>query len=156
MESNKKIINLSVVAIILAIVSIFYTVNSTSSRLNWRVVQSEAGNLEIYLQGENSSKVAGADIKLYFDKNNYQVASVEAGGFFAQSLFIIKDNNNLSYSLMINPEDKVPNDPTKPIMKVHLVQNKVSGLKFYVLPSSQVYISKVGGAFPKDSMLILK
>jgi hypothetical protein len=138
------------------ILSTFVAKFDSSENLHWDIKQVGNSEVDVYLKGPSVNKVIGADIDLFFDKNNLKITSVDPGGFFSDPIVIRLDNRNLFYSLMVNPESKIGPDSSKPLFKFHLLPNEVSGYKFYVLPSSQVYLSKIGGSFPKASWQNLK
>jgi len=150
--ATNKLILLSILSIFLSILSLF--LNNNRNDLTWSAVQTN-GDINVYLKGASVEKVAGLDLKVLFDKN-VQVSSVEAGGFFVNPIIIKFDDNNFSYSLMSNPENKVANDLSKPVVIIHLTQNYLVGTKFYVLPTSLLYLYNVGGVYPKESHITLK
>ena len=149
---NKLIILLVSVLVLSTLVATHYS----SKVLYWDVKQVGSSEVDVYLKGFLVNKVVGADLNIFFDKNNLKVASVDPGGFFSDPIVIRSDNHNLSYSLMANPDSKIESDSSKPLFKFHLLPSKLSGYKFCILPSSQVYLSKVGGSFPKTLCQNLK
>jgi hypothetical protein len=129
---------------------------SSQSGLSWDIVQAQGGEVDVYLKGPSASKVVGADLKVFFGSDPIKISLVEAGGFFINPIVIKFDNKNLSYSLILNPENKASNDLSKPLLKFHLSSGSLTGNKFYTLSASQVYLLNIGGAFPKTSQIILK
>ena len=152
---NKKIIMLSILAIFLSVFSIWFSF-SNKNDVRWEIVQNEGGEVDVFLKGSSASKVSGADIKLFLSLNNVKVTAVKPGGFFVSPIVVQMDNKNLVYSLFSNPENKTPNDLTKPVVRISLAPAKLAGNKFYTLPGSQVYLRNIGGVFPRVSQITLK
>ena len=140
---------LLVLLVSVLVLSTFIATHYSSKYLYWEIKQVGSSKVDVYLKGFLADKVVGADLNVFFDKNNLQVVSAGAGEFFGDPIIIRTDDRNLSYSLMANPEGKIESDRSKPLFKFHLLPAKLSGYKFCVLPSSQVYLSKIGGSFPK-------
>jgi hypothetical protein len=137
------------------VLSTFVATHYSSKSLYWDIKQ-EGSQVNVYLKGFSASKVVGADLNIFFDKNNLKVTLVSPGGFFNNPIVIRSDNRNLSYSIMINPESRISSDLQEPLFKFLLSPNKLSGYKFCILPSSQVYLSKVGGSYPETLCQNLK
>ncbi|MCX6013535.1 MAG: hypothetical protein NTV30_09045, partial [Chloroflexi bacterium] len=150
---NKVIILLVLVLILSALVATkFFFIDN----LHWDIKQVGSSGADVYLKGFSANKTVGADLNISFSGNGLKVASVDPGGFFGNPVVIRSDNNKLSYSIMLNPENKVDSDSSKPLFKFQLLPDKLSGYKFCVLPSSKVYLSKIGGSRPKTICRNLK
>lgn len=147
---------LIILLVLVLILSTFVATHYSSKDLYWDIKQAGSGEVDAYLKGFLANKAVGADLNVFFDKSNLKVSSVDPGGFFEDPIVIRSDSRNLSYSIMLNPENKVGSDSSKPLFKFHLLPAKLSGYKFCILPSSQVYLSKVGGSFPKTLCLNLR
>ena len=102
--------------------------SASQSDLSWNIVQAQNGEIDVYLKGPSASKVVAAELDVSFDTDHISASSVEPGGFFVDPLKIKFDNKGLAYSLAINPEDKVDNDLTKPLLKFHPCAQKLNWL----------------------------
>lgn len=140
---------------VLVLSTIIITNFSFMNNLRWDIKQ-EGSQVNVYLKGFSANKVIGADLNVFFDQNNLRVASVDSGRFFKDPIVIRSNSTDLSYSLMANPEIKVESDLSEPLFKFHLLPDKLSGYKFCILSSSQVYLSKIGGSLPKTLCRNLK
>jgi hypothetical protein len=165
LPEQKLIIILSVLLIPLLAIPIILSHNSSGtakvtstsqSDLSWNIVQAQNGEIDVYLEGPGASNVTAAELDVSFDTNHIKISSVEAGGFFVDPIKVKFDDKKLAYSLIINPENKVSNDLSKPLFKFHLSPTTLTGYNFSALPGSQVYLLNIGGAFPKESQIILK
>lgn len=140
---------LNILLILVFALSTFIATYYSSTNLYWIVRQIGNNEVDVYLNGLLANKVVGTDLNISFDKNSLRVSSIGVGEFFHDPILIRSDNRNLSYSLMINPENKLEPDLSKPLFKFNLSPNNLKGYRFCILPSSQVYLSKIGGAFPR-------
>jgi hypothetical protein len=153
LSSNKKIFILSLIVILLSVFSIWLIYLNT---LSWNIVQSQNGEVDVYLKGTSAPKVIAAELDISLDTNRVKISSVTAGGFFVSPLIVKFDDKKLAYSLMINPGNNVGNDLSKPLFKFYLSPGILTGYNFSILPGSQVYLLDIGGAYPRQSQIILK
>lgn len=163
---NKIIIILSGIFIPLLIILIIFTYRTpktsvvnqnieSQSNLSWNIVQSQNNKVDVFLSGSTASKVTALDLNVSFDKH-IKISSVEPGEFFADPIKTKFDNKNFVYSLMTNPDSKIDNDLTKPILKFILSPASLTGYSFSILPASLVYLQDIGGSNPTASQIILK
>lgn len=138
------------------VLSTFIATHYSSRDLYWELKQAGGGEVDVYLKGFLASKALGADLNVFLNGSSLKVTSVDAGEFFINPIVIRLDNRNLLYSLMANPESKVSFDTSKPLFKFNLSPAKLCGYKFCILPSSQVYLSKIGGSYPETLCQNLK
>lgn len=154
---NNKLPNKLTILLVSALVlSIFVASFFSSKELYWDIKQVGSGEVDVYLKGSLANKVLGADLNISFDKNNLKIVSATPGGFFKDTIIIRSNNNELLYSLMINPDTKTGYDLSKPLFKFYLSPDRLSGYKFCVLPSSLVALNKIGGSRPKTLCRNLK
>lgn len=153
LSKNNFIIILSSVLIIG--LSLFFYFRKTSN-LNWSAKQVGDSEVDVYLQGDGAQKVSGVDLKVAFDNSTIHITSTDFGDFLVNPLTVKVDNNSQQYSLITNPLEKSLSNPDKPVLKFHITPNKLKDIKFSILPTSQVYITNVGGNYPKPFSLILK
>ena len=140
---------LNILLVLVFALSTFIATYYSSMDLHWIIKQAGNNKVNVYLNGLLAKKVAGVDLNISFDKKSLEISSINIGKFFSDSILIRSDNHNLHYSLMINPENKTVPDSSKPIFIFNFSPNNLMGYRFCILPSSQVYLSKIGGAFPK-------
>lgn len=153
LSSNKKIFILSLIVLLLSVFLIWLSDRNT---LSWNVIQSQNGEVDVYLKGTSAAKVIAAELDIFLDIDHVKISSVVPGGFFVNPIIIKFDDMKLAYSLMINPNNQVNNDLSKPLFKFYLSPTVLTGYGFSTLSKSQVYLLNTGGVFPKVSQIVLK
>lgn len=161
------------VLVLLAIVSALYFKFSKKPQpispvanlptLEWKAVLVPEKNappnyqVDIYLTGERLNEIQAAELNISLESDTLQINSSEPGGFYTNPLTIKMDDQKMIYALARNPSSVESINPDQPILKLLLESaSGFDGANLRVLPTSQVYVKSQGGAYPSETVLLVK
>ena len=109
MASNKRLVVLSFLVILLAVFTVFWKPGKkaviaipAAPDVHVVVLQKE-GSAQVYLNGKDASLVSVFETTLDYDGDNIQIKSAGPGGFFVQPLVLASDIKNGRFSFAFNP-----------------------------------------------------
>lgn len=135
----QKIFILSIAVLVLALFNVVVTNKSNMKTYD----------ISVFIEGDNANLARVADLSVDYDKNNLELVSSSAGGFFVGSSNLKKDDWEDSRSLQMSTSV----DVTKPILRLKFrrINNVPPSIK--VSSDSSLYLSQLGSvALPSDGI----
>ena len=158
MVNNKHLIILSVLVIFLSLLTVLWKPNreavTTDPDVQVIVLQKDKG-IKVYLNGKDASSVSVFETTVDYNKEDIEIESAGAGGFFVQPLVISSNIQDGLFSFAFNPsfiENKCKGiSANLPVLTIEFsAKNDFQQAMFSLKPDdTQVYIFDKGVFSPK-------
>lgn len=129
-----KKINLLSIAVLVLILFNLITINKNTG--------TKIYDVSVFIDGDKAFLARVADLSIDYDKNNLELVSSSAGGFFIGSSVIKKDGWADERSLQMSTQV----DLTKPILRLKFRGTKTVPPPIRVSSDSILYLSQLGSA----------